>query len=71
MTSTFGIELPVTYTSSGYGVTATDILEWSYFWDEFKSKTYLTWFHYLGATEGGAILFGGIDCQATSMRYDR
>ena len=65
------IELPVTYSPSGYGITATDLLEWAYLWDEAKTKWWLSWFNYLGSTSAGSILFGGIDCQATSMKYDK
>ena len=59
------------YTPSGYIMTATDILEWNYFWSETVSKWQLSWFDYLVSQGGANVLFGGIDCQATPVSYIR
>ena len=49
----------------GYTKTASDILEWNYFYDELDVNPWLQWLKpYIIGYKGAAIV-GGIDCQAT------
>ena len=61
----------VTYTISGYGVTATDLLEWDHLWREFKTNPYFSLLHNYGASSLGSWANDGIDCQDTKMVYDK
>ena len=49
----------------GYTKTATDILEWNYFYDELDVNPWLQWLKpYIIGYKGAAVV-GGIDCQNT------
>ena len=59
------------FTPTGYPITSTDRIEWNIFWSYTKEKWWYSYIDYFVSEGFGEIVFGGIDCQATSLEYNK